>query len=148
VAFVNCCAILVNGHECPVIQRDDETAFKKRLRAELPESSRMISIDNCEVPLGGPLLCQTVTQHFIKVRVLGFSKAVLIVNGALLFATGNNLKLYGDILRRPDRPARCLRGAPRVAHLRAATAYCRFRAIAATSPEVTGQYDMNLLNRG
>jgi hypothetical protein len=99
-------------------------------------------------PLCGPLLCQTVTQHFIKVRVLGFSKAVLIVNGALLFATGNNLKLYGDILRRPDRPARCLRGAPRVAHLRAATAYCRFRAIAATSPEVTGQYDMNLLNRG
>jgi hypothetical protein len=123
VAFVNCCAILVNGHECPVIQRDDETAFKKRLRAELLESSRMISIDNCEGPLGGPLLCQTVTQHFIKVRVLGFSKAVLIVNGALLFATGNNLKLYGDILRRPDRPARCLRGAPRVAHLRAATAY-------------------------
>jgi hypothetical protein len=117
VAFVNCCAILVNGHECPVIQRDDETAFKKRLRAELLESSRMISIDNCEGPLGGPLLCQTVTQHFIKVRVLGFSKAVLIVNGALLFATGNNLKLYGDILRRPDRPARCLRGAPRVAHL-------------------------------
>src|SRR6516164_9322617 len=44
LAFVNCCAILVNGHECPVIQRDDETAFKKRLRAELLESSRTISI--------------------------------------------------------------------------------------------------------
>ena len=73
-----------------MIQRDDETAFKKRLRAELLESSRTISIDNCEGPLGGPLLCQTVTEHFIKVRVLGFSKAVLIVNGALLFATGNN----------------------------------------------------------
>ena len=119
MAFVNCCAILVNGHECPVIsQGDDETAFKKRLRAELLEGSRTISIDNCEDPLGGPLLCQTATQHFIKVRLLGFSKAVLIVNRALLFATGNNLKLYGDILRRPDRPARCLRGAPRVAHLR------------------------------
>ena len=37
---------------------------------------------------------------------------------------------------------------PRVAHLRAATAYCRFRAIAATSPVVTSQYDVNLLNRG
>ena len=90
MAFVNCCALLVNGHECAVIQRDDEIAFKKRLRAELLESSRTISIDNCEGPLGGPLLCQTATQHFIKVRVLGFSKAVLIVNGALLFATGNN----------------------------------------------------------
>ena len=132
MAFVNCCAILVNGHECPVIQRDDETAFKKAAQGRAAESSRTISIDNREGPLGGPLLCQTATQHLIKVRVLGFSKAVLIVNRALLFATGNNLKLYGDILRRPDRPARCLRGAPRVAHLRAATAYCRFRAIAAT----------------
>jgi hypothetical protein len=131
-----------------ISQGDDVTEFERRLRAEVLKSSRMVSIENCEGPLGGPLLCQTVTQHFIKVRVLGFSKAVLIVNRALLFATGNNLKLYGDILRRPDRPARCLRGAPRVAHLRAATAYCRFRAIAATSPEVTSQYDMNLLNRG
>ena len=50
---------------------DDETATEKRLRAELLESSRMISIDNCEGTLGGPLLCQTAIQHFIKVRVLG-----------------------------------------------------------------------------
>jgi hypothetical protein len=99
--LVNCCAVLVNGHECPVIsQGDDETEFEKRLGAELLEGSRMISIDNCELPLGGPLLCQTVTQHFVKVRVLGFSKSVLIVNSAMLFATGNNLKLFGDMLRR------------------------------------------------
>jgi hypothetical protein len=99
--LVNCCVILVNGHECPVIsQGDDETEFEKRLGAELLEGSRMISIDNCDLPLGGPLLCQTATQHFIKVRVLGFSKSVLIVNSAMLFATGNNLKLYGDMLRR------------------------------------------------
>jgi hypothetical protein len=55
VVLVNCCAILVNGHECQVIsQGDDGTEFEKRLRAELLESSRMISIDNCEGPLGGP----------------------------------------------------------------------------------------------
>ena len=82
------------------------------------DSSRTISIDNCEGPLGGPLLCQTATQHFIKVRVLGFSKGVLTVNRALLFATGNNLKLYGDILRRPDRPARCLRAKSRISDYR------------------------------
>ena len=74
--------------------RGDTTRRRDRIQeaaqAELLESSRTISIDNCEGPLGGPLLCQTVTEHFIKVRVLGFSKAVLIVNGALLFATGNN----------------------------------------------------------
>jgi hypothetical protein len=99
--LVNCCAILVNGHECPVIsQGDDDAEFEKRLGAELLEGTRMISIDNCEASLGGPLLCQIATQHFVKVRVLGFSKSVLIVNRACLFATGNNLKLYGDMLRR------------------------------------------------
>jgi hypothetical protein len=99
--LVNCCVILVNGHEAPVIsQGDDETEFEKRLGAELLEGAQMISIDNCEEPLGGALLCQTATQTFIKVRVLGFSKSVLIVNNTLLFATGNNLRLYGDMLRR------------------------------------------------
>jgi hypothetical protein len=99
--LVNCCSILISGHECPVIsQGDDETEFEKRLGTELLEGSRMILIDNCEHPLTGPLLCQTATQHFLKVRVLGFSKSVLIVNTALLFATGNNLKLHGDMLRR------------------------------------------------
>jgi hypothetical protein len=39
-----------------ISQGDNETEFEKRLRAELLESSRMISIENCEGPLGGPLL--------------------------------------------------------------------------------------------
>jgi hypothetical protein len=144
--LVNCCSILVNGHECPVIsQGEGETEFEKRLGAELLEGSRIISIDNCEAPLGGPLLCQTATQHLIKVRVLGFSKSVLIVNSALLFATGNNLKLYGDMLRRglicrldageerpelrafaeedPERLLKCERGRYAVAALTVLRAY-------------------------
>jgi len=36
----------------------------------------------------------------IKVRLLGLSKSVLVPNTALLFATGTNLQLYGDMLRR------------------------------------------------
>jgi hypothetical protein len=36
----------------------------------------------------------------LKIRVLGFSKTVTVTNGVLLFATGNNLTLYGDMLRR------------------------------------------------
>jgi hypothetical protein len=99
--LVDCCVILVRGHECPVIsQGDDETEFEKRLGAELLEGSHLIAIDNCEAPLGGTLLCQTATQSFLKIRVLGFSKTVTVTNGTLVFATGNNLKLYGDMLRR------------------------------------------------
>lgn len=99
--LVDCCSVLVKGHECPVTsQGDDETEFEKRLGAELLEGNRLISVDNCERPLGGALLCQTATQHFLKIRVLGFSKTVTVTNGTLIFATGNNLKLYGDMLRR------------------------------------------------
>jgi len=99
--LVDCCSILVNGHECPVIsQGTDETEFEKRLGAELLEGNRMISIDNCRDPLGGQLLCQATTQRLIKVRLLGLSKSVLVPNTALLFATGTNLQLYGDMLRR------------------------------------------------
>ena len=99
--LVDSCSILVNGHECPVIsQGEDETEFEKRLGAELLEGARFISIDNCEAPLGGALLCQITTQRLVKVRVLGLSKTVMIVNGALVFATGNNLRLSGDMLRR------------------------------------------------
>jgi putative DNA primase/helicase len=99
--LVDCCSILANGYECPVVsQGDDKNEFEKRLGTELIEGARMISIDNCEQPLGGVLLNQTMTQQFIKVRILGQSKAPLIANSAMVFATGNNLRFYGDMLRR------------------------------------------------
>src|SRR5262249_17686356 len=73
--LVDCCSILVEGHECPVIsQGSDETEFEKRLGAELLEGARRISIDNCKDPLGGALLCQIASQPLLKVRILGFSK--------------------------------------------------------------------------
>jgi len=79
--LVDCCVILVTGHECPVIsQADDETEFEKRLGAQLLEGDRLISVDNCDAPLGGQLLCQTATQAFLKIRVLGFSKTVTVTN--------------------------------------------------------------------
>ena len=82
VALLNYCVILVNGHECPVIQRDDETAFKKRLRAELLESSRMISIDNCEGPLGGPLMQYHLRQCLIFLDAFTFGKPEIFIGTA------------------------------------------------------------------
>jgi hypothetical protein len=99
--LVDCCVVLVRGHECAVIsQGDDEAEFEKRLGAVLLEGDRLISVDNCDGPLGGQLLCQTVAQRFLKIRVLGFSKTATVANAAMMFATGNNLKLSGDMLRR------------------------------------------------
>jgi len=49
----DCCSVIAAGHECPVIsQGTDETEMEKRLAAALIAGDRMISIDNCEHPLG------------------------------------------------------------------------------------------------
>jgi hypothetical protein len=98
--LVNCSAILLTGHDCPVIsQGATEEEFEKRLGAELIRGAAAISIDNCNAPIGGDLLCQAMTQSLLQVRVLGLSRNVLVSNAGILFATGNNLKFYGDMLR-------------------------------------------------
>jgi hypothetical protein len=99
--LVDCCALVATGHECPVIsQGKDETEMEKRLGSALIAGDRMISIDNCEHPLGGQFLCQALTQRLVKVRVLGKSENVTVPNTAVYFGTGNNLTLAGDMPRR------------------------------------------------
>jgi RepB DNA-primase from phage plasmid len=99
--LVDCCSLIATGHEAPVIaQGKTEEETEKRLGAALIAGDRIISIDNCERPLGGELLCQALTQRLLKPRVLGQSRNVTVPNAALYFATGNNLRLTGDMPRR------------------------------------------------
>jgi hypothetical protein len=99
--LVECCAMLALGHDCPVIsQGDDEIELEKRLGANLLAGDRIIAIDNCDKPLGGQLLCQILTQPLVQVRILGSSKRATLPTHTLLFATGNNFALLGDMLRR------------------------------------------------
>jgi putative DNA primase/helicase len=99
--LIDCCSLNATGHEAPVIaQGKTEEEMEKRLGAALIAGDRIISIDNCERPLGGELLCQALTQRLLKPRVLGQSKNVTVPNAALYFARGNNLRLTGDMPRR------------------------------------------------
>lgn len=99
--LVDCCSVIATGHEAPVIaQGQTEEEMEKRIGAALIAGDRIISLDNCERPLGGEIICQALTQKFLKVRVLGRSKNVTVPNLALYFATGNNLLLTGDMPRR------------------------------------------------
>jgi putative DNA primase/helicase len=60
------------GHDAPVMsQGKNEEEMEKRLGSELLAGNRLISIDNCDEPLGGQLLCQMLTQQMVKVRILG-----------------------------------------------------------------------------
>ena len=92
---------IANGHSAAVIsQGANEAELEKRLGSALLSGDGLISIDNCEKPLGGELICQALTQQSVKIRILGQSKNVEVPTNAMIFATGNNLTLVGDLCRR------------------------------------------------
>ena len=99
--LVNIAAILATGHHAAVTalgQREEET--EKRLGAALIAGDAVIAIDNAMRPLGGELLCQLLTEPVTNVRVLGKSLNAKVPNVHCVFATGNNLRVIGDMTRR------------------------------------------------
>lgn len=99
--LVDIASLIATGRRVPVIaQGRTEEESEKRLGAALMAGDSVISIDNCERPLGGDFLCQTLTQPMVKTRVLGQSINVEVPCNAAMFATGNNLTFMGDMTRR------------------------------------------------
>ncbi|WP_170937394.1 MULTISPECIES: bifunctional DNA primase/polymerase [Rhodomicrobium] len=74
--------------------------FEKSLGAILLASLPLLSLDNMVQPLTGQLICMALSQERIDMRVLGLSKTANLPTTTALFATGNNLKLQGDLTRR------------------------------------------------
>lgn len=102
--LVDLASIIATARPAPVIaQGKSEEEMEKRLGAALIAGDVLIAIDNCEEPLGGELLCQTMTQTSLKVRILGKSLNAEVPSNAAIFATGNNLTLAGDMTRRAVR---------------------------------------------
>jgi hypothetical protein len=96
--------MIAAGRPAAVIaQGKTEEEMEKRLGAAFIAGDPLISIDNCESPLGGELLCQALTQLTLKVRVLGKSLNAEVPSNAAMYATGNNLTLTGDMTRRALR---------------------------------------------
>lgn len=90
-----------SGQPCPVISAGaDEYETEKRLGAALLKGQSLIAIDNLNGELRGDALCQMIERPIVDVRVLGFSRLVRIESRATVFATGNNLVLVGDVVRR------------------------------------------------
>jgi len=99
--LVDIASMIASGRQAPVIsQGATEEELEKRLGASLIAGDVMVSIDNCESPLGGELLCQALTQPALKIRILGKSINVEVPGNAAIFATGNNLSVIGDMTRR------------------------------------------------
>ena len=94
-------ATLATGKPASVVDwgTDPEEAGK-RLDAAQIAGDAIIAIDNVEAPLAGSTLCQMLTQTSRSVRVLGLSKLVTAACTATITATGNNLVLKDDVVRR------------------------------------------------
>jgi putative DNA primase/helicase len=99
--LVDIASVLATGEKAPVVAAGkSEEELEKRLGALLLAGATIIAIDNIEAPLGGELLCQTLTQERVQPRILGKSHAPETSTGASIFATGNGLVLVGDLTRR------------------------------------------------
>ncbi len=85
-------AMLTLGHD------DGET--EKRLHAALLAGDAILVADNLERPLAGELLCQLMTQPSVQFRPLRLSAMVTAPTNFTTIATGNNLAVHGDMLRR------------------------------------------------
>ena len=101
---VDLASILLTGHDAPVVSIDtSREEAEKRLGASLLAGDALVSFDNCNAPVGGTLICQVLSQRWVRVRVLGLSRQVDVPTSALFAATGNNLILEGDLTRRSIR---------------------------------------------
>jgi putative DNA primase/helicase len=92
---------IATGQLCPALAAGrDETETEKRLGAAVLAGQPIISIDNLNGDLQGDAFCQFVERPIVEVRPLGVSELVRIESRATLFATGNNIYLKGDMVRR------------------------------------------------
>jgi hypothetical protein len=73
---------------------------KKRLLALLLEGSPVTVIDNCERPLKSDALCTALTETMIRDRMLGSTRTISVPTTTTWIATGNNLRVDGDLSSR------------------------------------------------
>lgn len=94
-------SILGTGHTIPVSSGDEKPEeLQAALESLLLEGAPMLSLDNLERPLKSSRLCQLLAQETLSIRVKGYSRTVRVSPSCLVFATGNNCSIAGDLNRR------------------------------------------------
>jgi hypothetical protein len=82
-----------------VMPSSDEE-MRKRILAQGLQGTRLVLLDNVEVPLGTQSLANVLTAVSFGDRLLGASKMIHVPMRAVWFATGNGLSYCGDLGRR------------------------------------------------
>jgi hypothetical protein len=94
-------SVLISGQRCAVstVSRSEEEN-EKRLGGTLLQGYPVLSIDNVDIPLNSAFLCQVIERSWLEIRILGTSNKPRVAPSLVLFCTGNNLVLVGDLVRR------------------------------------------------
>jgi putative DNA primase/helicase len=100
--LVDLCSAIATGRWCPVIAAGDcdRAELEKRLSAAAITATPLLSLDNVNSVLASDLLCQLIERPLVEVRLLGQSRNITIATRMTIFATGNNLAVSGDLVRR------------------------------------------------
>ncbi|NVN02916.1 MULTISPECIES: topoisomerase [Asaia] len=100
--LVDVASVIATGRPCPVTSaaKDDDKETEKRLAGLLMSGAQITSLDNVNGELGFDLLCQAVERPILSIRPLGSSDQIEVENRAVMFATGNGLRMKGDMTRR------------------------------------------------
>lgn len=92
-----------SGNQPTIVTYDGAEEFGKHLPVLLGKGDSAICLDNVIMPVNNAKLAALLTQEYaFNNRILGKSEDVTLENVSVLFATGVNLQLSGDM------PTRCL----------------------------------------
>lgn len=93
--------ILATGRRAPMMGAPDNgEEWRKQITASLYGGASFILIDNVEGTLHAPDLARALTAATWEDRILGRTEKVFLPNRATWAATGNNIRLAGDLPRR------------------------------------------------
>lgn len=81
-------------------QANDPESERKRLLSILMAGPPVVCIDNVERALRGDALCSILTEPLFQDRVLGVSKMATVPTDLTFLATGNSLRVEGDLSSR------------------------------------------------
>ena len=82
-------------------QVEDAEEMRKRILSIALSGLRVVLLDNV-TKLGGPIIDAALTSTMWRDRILGVSKEVIAPLRPVWIATGNNIEIRGDIIRRTN----------------------------------------------
>ncbi len=95
--IVDASTLAITGCKPTKIHYRHEEEFDKILLPIMLQQDRVVLIDNVAVPLRSSKLAPLITDNYLSDRILCKSEVRDVYNRSVIFATGNNLTLTGDM---------------------------------------------------